>query len=234
VEILHWLDDHSRFCLTSTTRSVFKAPDIEASYRRIAAEYGNPAAVLSDNGAVYTGRYRGNGRVKLEITLHDRGVVFTHSRPYHPQTCGKVERFHQTVKKWLTTQPRAHTVAELQSQLDTFRDYYNTVRPHRALHRHTPAQAYAARPKAAASGIPLIDGHYRVRHDRIDRDGKLTLRHASRLHHIGMGARHRGTTVLILVHDLHVRILSTSGHLLRDFQLDPTRDYQPQNTTPPP
>jgi transposase InsO family protein len=233
VEILHWLDDHSRLCLASTARSVFKAPDVEASYRRIAAEYGDPAAVLSDNGAVYTARYRGNGRVKLEITLHNRGVVFTHSRPYHPQTCGKVERFHQTVKKWLTTQPRASTITELQSQLDTFRDYYNTVRPHRALHRHTPAQAYAARTKAAASGIPLAGGHYRVRHDTIDRDGKLTLRHASRLHHIAMGARHRGTTVLILVHDLHVRILSTSGQLLRDFQLDPTRDYQPQNTTPP-
>jgi hypothetical protein len=107
------------------------------------------------------------------------------------------------------------------------------VRPHRALHRHTPAQAYAARTKAAASGIPLAGGQYRVRHDTIDRDGKLTLRHASRLHHIGIGARHRGTTVLILVHDLHVRILSTSGQLLRDLQLDPTRDYQPQNTTPP-
>jgi hypothetical protein len=102
---------------------------------------------------------------------------------------------------------------------------------------HRPAAksnaAYAARPKAAASGIPLIDGHYRVRPDTIDRNGKLTLRHASRLHHIGMGARHRGTTVLILVHDLHVRILSTTGQLLRDFQLDLTRDYQPQNTTPP-
>jgi transposase InsO family protein len=233
VEILHWLDDHSRLCLTSTARTVFKGPDVEASYRHIATEYGNPAAVLTDNGAVYTGRYRGNGRVKLEITLHNRGVVFTHSRPYHPQTCGKVERFHQTVKKWLATQPRARTIAELQHQLDTFRDYYNTVRPHRALHRRTPAQVYAARPKAAASGIPLIDGHYRVRHDKIDSDGKLTLRYNSRLHHIGMGRRHAQTPVLVLVHDLHVRIITTSGRPLRDFQLDPSRDYQPQQKTPP-
>ncbi len=233
VEILNWLDDHSRLCLTSTARSVFTAPDVEASYRRIAAEYGDPASVLSDNGAVYTGRYRGNGRVKLEITLHNRGVVFTHSRPYHPQTCGKVERFHQTVKKWLSTQPRASTIAELQSQLDTFRDYYNTVRPHRALSRRTPAQAYAARPKATASGIPLVNGHYRVRHDKIDTNGKLTLRYNSRLHHIGIGRRHAGTPVLVLVHDLHVRILTTSGRLLRDFQLHPHRDYQPQQKTPP-
>jgi transposase InsO family protein len=233
VEILHWLDDHSRLCLASTARSVFKGPDVEASYRRIATEYGDPASVLTDNGAVYTGRYRGHGRVKLEITLHHRGVVFTHSRPYHPQTCGKVERFHQTVKKWLATQARAHTIPELQDQLDTFRDYYNTIRPHRALRRRTPAQAYAARPKAAATGIPLVDAHYRVRHDRIDSDGKLTLRYNSRLHHIGIGRRHAHTPVLVLVHDLHVRILTTSGRLLRDFELDPTRDYQPQQKTPP-
>jgi transposase InsO family protein len=233
VEILHWLDDHSRLCLASTARSVFKAPDVEASYQRIAAGYGNPAAVLTDNGAVYTGRYRGNGRVKLEITLHKRGVVFTHSRPYHPQTCGKVERFHQTVKKWLTTQPRACTITELQHQLDAFRAYYNTVRPHRAPGRRTPAQAYPARPKAVASGIPLVEGHYRVRHDKIDSDGKLTLRYNSRLHHIGIGRRHARTPVLVLVHDLHVRILSTSGRLLRDFELDPSRDYQPQQKTPP-
>lgn len=237
IEILHILDDHSRLCLTSTARVVFKARDVEACYRRTAERYGDPASMLTDNGAVFTGRYRGAGRVALEVTLHHRGVVFTHSRPYHPQTCGKVERFHQTVKKWLATQPNANTIADLQHQLNTFTNYYNTVRPHRALHRRTPTQTYHARPKAAASGIPLIDAHYRVRHDTIDRDGKLTLRHASRLHHIGIGARHRGTTVLILVHDLHVRILSTSGQLLRDFQLDPSRDYQPQQptktTTPP-
>lgn len=227
VEILHIIDDHSRLCLTSTARTVFKAGDVEASYRHAAARYGDPASMLTDNGAVFTGRFRGQGRVKLELTLHARGVAFSHSRPYHPQTCGKVERFHQTVKKWLDTQPRATSLAELQTQLDTFIDYYNTQRPHRALHRQTPAQTYAARPKAAASGIPLIEGHYRVRHDKVDHDGKLTLRHGSRLHHIGIGAAHRGTTVLILVHDLHVRVLTTTGQLLRDFQLDPSRDYQP-------
>jgi transposase InsO family protein len=228
VEILHWLDDHSRLLLASIARRVFKGPDVEASYRRIAARHGDPASVLSDNGAVYTGRYRGQGRVALEVTLHHRGVVFTHSRPYHPQTCGKVERVHQTVKRHLATQPRARTLAQLQHQLDAFRGYYNALRPHRALHRQTPQQAYQARPKALASGQPLIGGHYRVRHDTIDANGKITLRHNSRLHHIGLGRRHRGKTVLILVHDLHIRIITTSGQLLRDLELNPDRDYQPQ------
>jgi hypothetical protein len=211
--------------------AVVAAPAIDAGYRALAAEHGDPAGVLTDNGAVFTGRFRGGGRVALEVTLHARGVVLSHSRPYHPQTCGKVERFHQTQKKWLASQPTVATLTGLQQQLDAFRDYYNHVRPHRALGRRSPAEAYAARPKATASGIPLINGHFRVRHDKIDTNGKLTLRHNSRLHHIGLGRRYAGTSVLVLVHDLHIRVLSTSGRLLRDLTLDPTRDYQPQART---
>jgi transposase InsO family protein len=230
-EILNILDDHSRLCLASHARTVFKARDVEATFTKAAAAYGNPASLLSDNGAVFTGRYRRQGRVALEVTLHTRGIAFCHSRPYHPQTCGKVERFHQTVKKWLTHQPPAQTTAELQAQLDRFRAYYNTIRPHRALHRRTPQQAYLARPQATPTGTPLHSGAYRIRHDRIDTNGKLTLRHNSRLHHLGMGRRHAGTNVLILIHDLHIRVSTTDGHLLRELQLDPTKDYQPQPKT---
>src|SRR5918994_7721400 len=60
----------------------------------------------------------GKARFALEVTLNRRGIRFTHSRPYHPQTCGKVERFHQTEKRWLATQPQATTIARLQRQLD--------------------------------------------------------------------------------------------------------------------
>jgi transposase InsO family protein len=231
VEICNWIDDHSRLCLASTTRTTFTASDVDTAFRRAATTWGNPASVLSDNGAVYTGRYRSNGRVRLEITLNHRGITFVHSRPYHPQTCGKVERFHQTEKKWLARQPPVHTLAELQTQLDTFRHYYNDIRPHRALGRRTPRSAYDARPKATPRLEPLDDAHYRVRHDVIDRFGKLTLRHGSRLHHIGLGRRHAGTKVLVLVKDLHIRITTTDGQPLLDLQLDPTRDYQPQPKT---
>jgi hypothetical protein len=82
---------------------VFKARDVNNSFSKAVAAYGNPAGLHSDNGAVFTGRYRGTGRVALEVTLHSCGIRFEHCRPYHPQTCGKVcERFHQTLKKWLT------------------------------------------------------------------------------------------------------------------------------------
>jgi hypothetical protein len=102
------------------------------------------------------------------------------------------------------------------------------VRPHRALNRRTPAQAYAARPKAVPTGTPIDTGHYRVRHDRIDNSGVITLRHNSRLHHIGLGRRHARTRVLVLARDRHIRVLTTDGELLRELTLDPTRDYQPQ------
>jgi transposase InsO family protein len=231
VEILNLIDDHSRLCLASAARPVFKAGDVDATFRQAAATYGDPASLLSDNGAVFTGRYRRLGRVILEVTLNTRGIIFTHSRPYHPQTCGKVERFHQTLKRWLATQPPARSIAELQAQLDRFRRYYNTVRPHRALGRRTPIEAYQARPKALPTGTKLDDAGWRVRHDTVDGYGKLTLRHNSRLHHIGIGRRHARKTVLILVKDHHVRITTTDGEVLRDFELDPARDYQPQPKT---
>jgi len=231
VEILNIVDDHSRLCIASVARQVFKATDVDTCFQEAAIAHGNPAKVLSDNGAVFTGRYRYAGRVALELTLNSRGIAFRHSRPYHPQTCGKVERFHKTLKRWLATQRPARSLPALQRQLEEFQHYYNTIRPHRALGRRTPQQAYDTRPKASPSGIPLDDAHYRVRHDTIDATGKLTLRHGSRLHHIGIGRRHRGRPVLILVKDLHVRVTTTDGQLLHDFELDPTRDYQPQPKT---
>lgn len=232
VEIVHWLDDHSRLLLSSTARTVFTAPDIEASYRKLAAHHGDPAAVLTDNGAVYTGAYRGQGRVRLEITLGKRGVIFKHSQPYHPQTCGKVERVHQTVKKHLRTREPARSLPALQRQLDTFRSYYNEQRPHRALGRRTPLETYQARPKAECLGRALIDPHARLRHDTIDSDGKLTLRYNSRLHHIGMGRRYAGARILMLIQDLNIRIIRDgTGELLRELTLNPDRDYQPQPKT---
>jgi transposase InsO family protein len=228
VEILNILDDHSRLAVASTTRRIFTAGDVNAVFENTAAQHGDPAGLLSDNGAVFTGAPRRGGRVALELTCHTRGIRFTHSRPYHPQTCGKVERFHQTLKKWLDHQPRPATVRQLQGLLDRFRDYYNTIRPHRALARRTPQQAYTARPKAVPTATPIDTGHYRVRHDRIDPSGVITLRYNSRLHHIGLGRRHAGTRVLVLAHDRHIRVLTTDGGLLRELTLDPTRDYQPQ------
>jgi transposase InsO family protein len=229
VEILDIIDDHSRLLVGASARTVFKAGHVVADLHAAIARHGRPERLLTDNGAVFTGHYRGRGWVALERETAALGIDLVHSRPYHPTTCGKVERIHQTLKKWLTRQQAASSLAELQTQLDQFAAYYNQHRPHRGIDRQTPAAAWAARPRAipARQGIH-ISNHFRVRKDRIDRDGKLTLRHNSRLHHIGIGHDHAGTRVLMLIHELNIRIIAEdTGELIRELVLDPTRDYQP-------
>jgi transposase InsO family protein len=226
-DILNILDDHSRLLVGSDARAITKAADVVTSFRKAAARHGLPASVLTDNGAVFTANSRGAGRCAMELELALLGIVYRHSSPYHPQTCGKVERFHQTLKRWLAKQPRASSAQALQAQLDSFRHYYNTERPHRAIGRRTPAEAYGARPKSgpAGPGRPF-PSHYRIRHDRIDPSGVITLRYNSRLHHIGLGRAHTRRRVVVLVADLDVRVLTEDGELLRELTLDPSRDYQ--------
>jgi hypothetical protein len=144
------------------------------------------------------------------------------------------------MKNWLRAQPcQPTTLAGLQALLDRFCDAYNHHRPHRSLpHRATPAAVYHNRPKALPTTSRDPDTHTRVRHDRIDDTGVVTLRINGRLHHIGIGRTHARTHVLLLVDDLHVRIVAApTGELLRELIIDPTRDYQPQanpKTTKPP
>jgi transposase InsO family protein len=227
VEILNIIDDHSRLAIASTVRRTTLAADVAATFIKACTRYGTPASVLTDNGAVFTGEPRGHGEVALERELRHRRVVLHHSRPYHPQTCGKVERFHQTQKKWLAARRPAATTRGLQAQIDAFNRYYNTQRPHRALARNTPAQAYLARPKAVPHG-PVIPDHYRMRRDIIDASGTVTLRYNSRLHHVGLGRLLAGTRVYVLTDDRHVRVITRDGTLIRDLTLDPNRDYQPR------
>ncbi|HEX6325485.1 MAG TPA: integrase core domain-containing protein, partial [Jiangellaceae bacterium] len=234
VEILNIEDDHSRLDIASDARLTTTGADVVTSFRRAFRRHGIPAGVLTDNAAVFTGTPRRGGRVALELELDLLGVRLHHCRAYHPQTCGKVERFHQTQKKWLAAQPPAATLAELQRQLDRFRRYYNTIRPHRAIARRTPAQAYQARPKARPTG-PRIQPHYRVRRDRVDDGGVITVRYDSRLHHIGLGREHTRKRILALVADLNIRVIDAeTGQLLRQLTLDPDRDYQPLGRPPGP
>ena len=212
----------------STVYRTVKAVDVVEAFFSAADTYGLPASFLSDNAAVFSGRSR-RGRVALELELESRGIEVKHSTPYHPQTCGKVERLHQTLKLYLRKQPAAESIAQLQLQLDNFRQYYNHVRPHRALGRRTPVEAFNARLKARPEPLqtPI---HYRVRRDSIDDNGKVTLRYLGRLRHIAVGARHRNRKVHLLVAGADVRIVTTDGVLLRALTLDPARDYQALGT----
>ncbi len=229
VEIVNVIDDHSRLCVASVAVPVARATDVAEIFLAAAQRHGTPASVLSDNGCIYTAKHRG-GKVMIETLLEALGVTYKHSRPYHPQTCGKVERFHQTLKKFLAKQHPAVDLAGLQAQLDRFAASYNNARPHRALGRRTPREVFDTKVKAHPSG-EAGGTHFRVRHDRVDKTGCVTLRYQSQLRHIGVGRAHKGQRVLLLVADRDVRILNADGQLLRQLAIDPSYDYQRRNET---
>jgi transposase InsO family protein len=227
VEILNMIDDHSRLFLASRAFPRAKAADVVEVFRLATSLHGAPASLLCDTGAVFTATPRG-GKVLLQIEMERLGVLAKNSRPYHPQTCGKVERLHQTLKRYLAKQTPAKTLAELQAQLDAFCHYYNAIRPHRALGGRTPLQAYSARVKARPASQEGPEAHFRVRHDKVDFKGTVTLRHDSKLHHIGLGRAHKGKPVKLLVADRDIRVLDArTGEMIRQLTLDPSRDYQP-------
>lgn len=224
VEIFNIVDDHSRLILASVAVPTLKAGDVYEIFTAATESYGLPASLLCDNAAVFSGQSR-RGKVVLETELERLGIRCIHSTPYHPQTCGKVERFHQTLKRFLVRQTPAPSLSLLQLQLDAFRTYYNQQRPHRALAGNTPLTAFSARLKARPEPAESPT-HFRVRKDKVDRFGRVTLRYRGRLHHIGIGLAYKGRSVRLLVAGDHVRVVTDEGALLRALVIDPSRDYQ--------
>lgn len=236
VEVLAWIDDCSRYVLRLTAHQRVTGRIVLDEFRTAIADHGPPASTLTDNGMVFTTRFSGGrgGRNGFEAELHRLGIQQKNSRANHPTTCGKVERLHQTVKRWLAQQARPETLTELQALLDKFVTTYNTERPHRSLpHRATPAAIYTTRPKAHPG--QRDDAHSRVRHDIVDAGGTVTLRLNGRLHHIGIGRTHARTHVALLIDNDHVRVVdATTGELLRQLTIDTSRDYQPTGRPPGP
>ena len=236
-EILNFLDDHSRYLLHTRAHRRITGPNVVEAFLDTASAHGLPASTLTDNGMVYTTRLSGGrgGRNAFETLIASLGITQKNGHPGHPQTQGKIERFHQTLKKWLHGQPPAHTLEDLNEQLDKFRHIYNHERPHRALNRRTPAEGYTATPKAAPT-IAAQGEHWRVRTDRVDADGKVTLRHAGRLRHLGIGRAHKHKRIILLAHGNEITTIEHgTGEILAEFTIDPTRGYQPkkQNTPGP-
>ena len=228
IEILTWLDDHSRYALSVTAHRPVTGPAVVTTFRNTIAEHGTPFSTLTDNGMVFTTRFAHGGRSSrngLENELVKLRVRQKNSRPNHPTTCGKVERFQLTMKRWLRTQPPATTIVELQSQLDAFIDIYNHHRPHRSLpHQSTPAVAYHARPKAHP-GNDHPDSELRVRHDRIQ-SGNVSLRVDGHMHHIGLGRTLDGTRIILLINGYDIRVIhAATGEIIRTLTIDPERRY---------
>jgi transposase InsO family protein len=242
-EILTWLDDCSRYALSVTAHHRVTGTIVLATFRQTIAEHGIPASTLTDNGMVFTTRLsqgkKGAGtRNGLETELRRLGIIQKNGRPNHPTTQGKVERFQQTMKKWLRSQPeQPSTLDNLQALLDAFVTEYNEHRPHRSLdHRATPATVYTTRPKATPStGDRDEDTHDRVRHDKVDKAGKITWRYQGQMYSIGIGRTHTGTRVIVLAQDLNIRIIdAATGELIRELVLDTSKRYQGTGRPPGP
>lgn len=221
VWVMDVLDDHSRLVVAARACS---GPTGDAAWDAFCdgtARHGVPAHVMSDNGVCFTGRLVSGGEAAFERDLRALGVVHVRSSPGHPQTCGKIERFHQTLKRWLRKQPLARSHRQLQDQLDNFVAFYNHDRPHRALHGATPAERWHATERATARlAIPDVPhaGLYTVGANGIFGWGHH--------HRIGVGVEHAGQPVLVIARDDDIAVFGHDG-LLRRFQLDRTRNYQP-------
>jgi transposase InsO family protein len=225
VEILNWLDDHSRYLLSCTAHQPVTGDDVVTVFLGLVEEYSPPASTLTDNGSVYTSRFTG-GRNAFEYVLALLGVRQKNGSLGHPQTQGKTERFHQTLQRWLAARPTARTIAELQRQLEEFREHYNERRPHRALTRQTPGEAYRATPKAAPASNGHAPRHYRLRYDRLDTKGKMTIRRAGRMHHLGIGTTHARKRVLAFADEHHITVADlTTGEVLSTHQINPDKTY---------
>lgn len=215
------LDDHSRYL--AGLRACVGDADADLVWEVIMAgiaECGIPSMSLSDNGIVYTGRFHGHESA-FETNLRALGVQTINSTPSHPQTCGKIERFWQTLKKWLKARQAATTIDELNAQLEQFRAFYNHQRRHRALAGATPATAFDAIVKARPAQRPIPAPVVVSRHTVGQTSGYVFVAP----YKVNVGLRWAGHDCDVIRDGLHITILSGTT-LVRSFTADPTRRYQ--------
>lgn len=215
------LDDHSRYLVG--LRAMAGAADAALIWAVMLAgitECGMPSMSLSDNGTVYTGRFHAHESA-FELNLRALGVRTINSTPYHPQTCGKIERFWKTLKKWLCARDPAATVDELNALLEEFRTFYNRQRQHRALGGATPAEAFHATAKAQPVERPLPAPVFVSRHPVNETGGYLYVAP----YRIAVGLRWAGHECDTIRHGDHIAIFS-GNRLVRAFTVDPTRTHQ--------
>jgi transposase InsO family protein len=213
VKVLNVLDDYSRLLVASEAMPSATGARALNTIVASAEALGLPAEFLSDNARAF--------RDVLAEALAELGIAARHTRPFRPQTNGKVERFHQTLKKWLAKQTPPATIEELQFLLDCFRHYYNHERPHRALGRRTPAEAWTTTPKDGPSTNALTNPT-RIYRGIINR-GNLRL---ARRWRIRVGAEHNDQAAIAVVTGLSCHIF-INGRCIEALELDPTRVDQP-------
>lgn len=219
VKVLSFLDDHSRVALRVRALKEATTDATWDTFSQACEQWGVPLGQLTDNGLNFSGKLRGL-EVRFETELRAIGVVPKTSRPYHPQTCGKVERFQQTLKKWLRRRPLAADLSELQVQIDGFVDYYNRLRPHRGIGNITPAERWAATPPAINLGVALPSPARRSS-ALVGGNGVITVGRWR----VNIGKDSAGLSVDVHTDDTHIAVFH-QHQLIRAITIDPTRRYQ--------
>jgi transposase InsO family protein len=217
IKVLNVIDDHSRLLVASTAMAACTGAGALAAVAEAATTLGWPARFQSDNAASF--------RHVLADALRPLGVAAAHSRPNHPQTNGKVERFHQTEQKWLAAHHPPETIPALQQLLDRFRHHYNHHRRHRGIDRRIPAEVWAAAPKAGPADRPLQPPSS-IHHGRIA-NGILR----AHPYDISLGAAHNGHTALAVLTGAACHVF-IDGRLIRQLTINPTRRVQPLHPRP--
>ncbi len=221
VRILNIIDDHSRLLTNSVAMVTCTGEGSLQAFVEAGENHGLPERFQSDNAKSF--------RDVLAPALAELGIASAHSRAQHPQTNGKVERFHQTLKKHLRGLEPADTIEQLQNQLDHFAHIYNHQRPHRAKGRRTPAAAWADAPKSGPADRPLTATTHTARSTVKAGTAKAT--NGTNTYRVTIGATHNHTeaTTIVTGTTCHVFI---AGKLIRKLTIDPTRDRQPLHPRP--
>lgn len=150
------LDDHSRFNLCLQACENERGDTVEKKLSDVFRVYGLPETLLMDNGAPW-GSYEDRGLTRLAVWLIRLGVRVCHGRPYHPQTQGKEERFHRTLKAEALGQRVFRDLAHCQKRFDEWRMVYNLERPHESLGMKTPAERYRPSSRSFPESLPAIE-----------------------------------------------------------------------------
>lgn len=224
VVVFEVLDDSTRTLVGTRAALRETSADAIAVMKVAFTTFGVPALVLSDNGLAFAARTAGSIS-RFARLINGQGARLIHSSPYHPQTCGKVERHHRTFKDWLALQPAPATLPELQALCDTYQQWYNTTRPHSAL-KSPPLQAWN---NAVELGSPQ---HLPVQHDATVKRSKVSPIGIIKTgqHTLSVGTHHAGQTMTVIRDGDHVTVYDPNGKPLGHLLIDHTRAHQGQLT----
>jgi transposase InsO family protein len=135
------IDDHSRYALEIGACADEQTQTVQIRLERLFARYGRPRRILADNGAPW-GTAGPERHTRLTVWLLDMDIAISHGRPYHPQTQGKEERFHRTLKAEVIDRHRLASLEQAQAAFDDWRQIYNGKRPHEGIGMAVPADRY--------------------------------------------------------------------------------------------